>query len=788
MSEQTFEFVHVEPSSQPPPPIAKGYKKVKWAPYTPADASGTSKPALNPRSIASDIPLDKLRISKAQRAALDTIYQQPTAVNDAEGHVDHLFKLNSHDQIHAAAIMAQQGLDLDARENLSNRWSQQWSSNSSKSEPTRRVYITGCLAHTEITYVVSSQKILRIRGYFQHNQDCKDALFTRIPPIPVHPFVFAVALAQLRDGSTFTDVKNKNRELFAARNYHGFPADIRESPYRWLIETRDSRSLFRQHNRLNGIKVTEKPQINIDEWLDPSSPEYNSTIADAIFHYSARASKGERFETCIATDEMRETAWKYGHESQIILDGRSGSGIPVAFLLFSAPTGNKQSSAGYNTAILTKLLQAWKDSLTRCAHLHGFTGIIFNPFSAITDTDLKERGALIVVWITIWLLICRFHLRQSWKNYRNKLLKGKDGNHRRGTRNSHWRNNTLLLLPNSKAVRKALKHVKYLSEYWTQQRAIELVNLRQISMPIFLPDGSGLSFTCYSSEALEVESQPLQYTITILFNGVATCQCTDFRKYGGAFKILKSLPFPFPNLLPKRTPWKLGPRRPRSQKHPRNPRKHLSFQRYAPAAAVTDLLRNDDSCHDTVSPEEEEVNEDDSDNESVDTDASSDSDESDDESDDAPETAPQVSHRPPQNQLALGEQALARTLFELEDMGQKLGDLAEYLKHHPGPLSDSSREEIAQGRPPTTAGGGHYLYGGHHPPRHPPRRLHRLSPPPSSSLPSSSPLLPSPAPLPSNSLLHHITHQQHVPHVTPPLPHITPDAPARRPDPRPRPY
>jgi hypothetical protein len=50
-------------------------------------------------------------------------------------------------------------------------------------------------------------------------------------------------------------------------------------------------------------------------------------------------------------------------------------GIPVAFLLFSAPTGNKQSSAGYNTAILTKLLQAWKDSLNGCGHLYGLQGL-----------------------------------------------------------------------------------------------------------------------------------------------------------------------------------------------------------------------------------------------------------------------------------------------------------------------------------------------------------------------------------------------------------------------------
>jgi hypothetical protein len=101
---------------------------------------------------------------------------------------------------------------------------------------------------------------------------------------------------------------------------------------------------------LNGVKVTERPQVNIDEWLDPSSPQYNATLAEAIFHYSARTDRAERFEACIATQEMRETAWRYGHENQIIVDGTFGvcdsrillfiimvvdenkKGIPVAFL------------------------------------------------------------------------------------------------------------------------------------------------------------------------------------------------------------------------------------------------------------------------------------------------------------------------------------------------------------------------------------------------------------------------------------------------------------------------
>jgi hypothetical protein len=81
-------------------------------------------------------------------------------------------------------------------------------------------------------------------------------------------------------------------------------------------------------------------------------------------------------------------------------------GVPVAFLMFSAPTGNKQSSAGYDTAILTKLIRKWRDSVTACGHLHSFAGEVFCPYTAITDTDLKERGALIAVIPSIWLLIC----------------------------------------------------------------------------------------------------------------------------------------------------------------------------------------------------------------------------------------------------------------------------------------------------------------------------------------------------------------------------------------------
>ncbi|KIJ33979.1 hypothetical protein M422DRAFT_263934 [Sphaerobolus stellatus SS14] len=95
-----------------------------------------------------------------------------------------------------------------------------------------------------------------------------------------------------------------------------------------------------------------------------------------------------------------------------------GKGVPIAFLMFSAPSGNKQTSSGYNTEILTKLLQKWRDELEY------FGKRTFEVFVVVTDTDMKERGALLNVFPHVWLLICKFHIRQSWHNHHNKVLRG----------------------------------------------------------------------------------------------------------------------------------------------------------------------------------------------------------------------------------------------------------------------------------------------------------------------------------------------------------------------------
>jgi hypothetical protein len=180
-------------------------------------------------------------------------------------------------------------------------------------------------------------------------------------------------------------------------------------------------------------------EYNVDAWLDRNSPQYKPELAQAIFHYRARKNASQRFQICIQTDDMKKATWRYSHQQQLILDGTFGicdcrvllfialgvdedrKGVPLAFFLFSAPPDNLATQSGYDARILTDLLREWVASMGKQDNR------LFCPRVAITDTDTKERAALCAVWPDIWLLLCRFHLRQCWTNKRHSLLKAGKG-------------------------------------------------------------------------------------------------------------------------------------------------------------------------------------------------------------------------------------------------------------------------------------------------------------------------------------------------------------------------
>ncbi|CAK5263805.1 unnamed protein product [Mycena citricolor] len=295
---------------------------------------------------------------------------------------------------------------------------------------------TGCLAHIDLSEYEETGQILRVTGCLDHNSDCRASGIRRIPAIPLHPHVFEMAVEQLASGASIASIQAKNVEMLSNRAYRDMSTyDPRTANVRCHFLTSDSRQLYRLFNRRNGVDVSVKPEYNIEQWLDPRSSQFRPELYNAIFYYSARAEKHDRLKICIATAEMVEAAWKYSHHGQLIVDRTFGvcssrlllfigmgvdeqnKGVPLVFLLFSAPTGTRATHAGYNTEILRELLMEWKNHLSQARP----GAEPFTPFVAITDTDLCERAALLQVWTEIWLLLCKFHLRQCWANKQRTL-------------------------------------------------------------------------------------------------------------------------------------------------------------------------------------------------------------------------------------------------------------------------------------------------------------------------------------------------------------------------------
>ncbi|KAF8587603.1 hypothetical protein K439DRAFT_1298945, partial [Ramaria rubella] len=294
---------------------------------------------------------------------------------------------------------------------------------------------TGCLVHLDLTFQVSNLSVQQITGIIRHNEKCLQQDMKRKPAVPLHEHVWQVALQQLNDDATITAIQARNQELSDAQMYAGQKSwNPQTANIRYDFLPSDSTRLYRKFSNLRGIDIAQPPHYNIDNWLNPTSATYKPELAAAIFHYQPRTDKDEHLCVCIQTPKMVDAAWKYAHKKQIILDGtfgvcdrqmllfialgvnETGKGVPLAFLLFLAPTGNKATQAGYDTTVLYELLKAWRDSLgTQNSE-------IFKPTIVITDTDTKERGALILLWPDIILLLCKFHIRQCWTNHRKKVL------------------------------------------------------------------------------------------------------------------------------------------------------------------------------------------------------------------------------------------------------------------------------------------------------------------------------------------------------------------------------
>ncbi|KAJ7862804.1 hypothetical protein B0H14DRAFT_3610831 [Mycena olivaceomarginata] len=201
---------------------------------------------------------------------------------------------------------------------------------------------------------------------------------------------------------------------------------------------------------------------------------------------------------------------------------------------------------------------------------------------------------------------------------------------------------------------------------------------------------------------MHVKAQPIQYTISVSFDGVVTCTCPDFEENGGACKHIRAallvevlrqrgiaIPaIPIPSSVTEAHALQTQTAIQRAEKMPAMEERPT----VRAAATIADILCDEDAVG--VPVEEKDGPQDEGDLEDdvsdVDTDTSSDS------GDEHVEDL--SSQRATTNLAALGEQALSRTIYELQDVAPRLGDLAEFLKRKSGPLSATEHQALAERR------------------------------------------------------------------------------------------
>jgi hypothetical protein len=145
------------------------------------------------------------------------------------------------------------------------------------------------------------------------------------------------------------NVKKANRELQKQKGLQGSQLNGGVTAnHRFHLLNSDHRTISRQSAAADHINLRAAAHINIDDWLDPSSPAFRPELDEAIDHYSARIKHdpASRLELVISTAEMQEAAIKFGHNGLLQLDGTFGlcDSRMLLFILLAVDDDYKGSS------------------------------------------------------------------------------------------------------------------------------------------------------------------------------------------------------------------------------------------------------------------------------------------------------------------------------------------------------------------------------------------------------------------------------------------------------------
>ncbi|PKY60723.1 hypothetical protein RhiirA4_519701 [Rhizophagus irregularis] len=285
----------------------------------------------------------------------------------------------------------------------------------------------GCLAFAKIKKDKDNNYVA-LDGYLEHLDACINSKPQQPPPLHINETVKIIAINMLKAQVHPAAILEDNMK-FIELNLGG---NVLIDNERFLLTSQD---IINFRNSITkdvlDIDIRNSVEKNIHQIFEVNDDE---VIKASTVYYKPKQSNNDRLMLVLATPEQRKLAWKYGHNGIIHFDGTFGfsnkkvllfvllvvnqdnKGIPIGYLLFSAASGAQRASSSYNHAILKELLKQYKDKIS-IENNHEFL-----PKVAITDTDHKERLALLEVWPHIHLLLCEFHIIQCWENKMKQVL------------------------------------------------------------------------------------------------------------------------------------------------------------------------------------------------------------------------------------------------------------------------------------------------------------------------------------------------------------------------------
>ncbi|CAG8687195.1 24460_t:CDS:2, partial [Gigaspora rosea] len=270
----------------------------------------------------------------------------------------------------------------------------------------------GCLAFVKIS--LCNNKICAIFEYLEHSEQSKISQPQRDPIYQLLLYVKKNVETLLNLNVSTADILAQNAKM--VRSVFGKQTSIGNS--RTLLTTIDITNIKGQLLQKNwGINIKNDTAKNLEQFLGPDANQ--SELKEACLHYQPRIKETDRLEIIISTREQQKCAWKYGHQNLILIDGTFGvsknklllfiimvidennKGIPISFIIFTPPSQNRLTSSGYDSNILEQLLIIFRDRISTIYNQNHFsknqnaTAITFSHLIAMTNTDVKERKALL---------------------------------------------------------------------------------------------------------------------------------------------------------------------------------------------------------------------------------------------------------------------------------------------------------------------------------------------------------------------------------------------------------